>query len=71
MDTIYTHLPAQREKHRPTAGHPHALLQPAAITVMSVAMCHRAPFVSLTVDASASGPARASGLLLLLRLSRP
>jgi hypothetical protein len=35
------------------------------------AMSNGAPFANLTVDAHASGPARLTGLLLLLRLSRP
>ena len=34
-------------------------------------MPNGAPFANLSVDAPASGPARLSGLLLLLRLSRP
>jgi hypothetical protein len=52
------------------------LLQPAAIGVMKVLMSHGALFANPTVDAPASGFARLSdvafsGLVLLLRLSRP
>jgi hypothetical protein len=38
---------------------------------MNTVMSHGAPFANLTADAYASGSARLSGLLLLLRLSCP
>ena len=49
-------------------------LQPVAIAVMKPVMFHGAPFVTLTVDAAASGLARRSDTPLsglLLRLSSP